>query len=357
MARFTNSRARWTGISPGADSTFSVGSVKLDTTVGSASPKGYSMSIFRIQKECPADNIITGYVFGDVNKDSIYQNGNGDNATQGVDIKLDRDVNANGKYDTSSDTLVDSETTNSSGYFKFKVPFGGGVDSFLVVADTSDGSLSGNMTTDNVELANFNSGGNTDDNNNSGFNPSPVPVTWLKFNGHWDNNDAVLNWSTASEQNSKEFILERKVDDGTFKPINSIDAVGFSNEIQRYSITDYNSRSANYQYFLYRLQQVDFDGSIDYSTVVLLRNDQELGSLRPLPVPFTNSLTIFFDAMSASEIDVTLTTLTGTEVYHDRYFGKSTNNMTLHNLGHLAPGVYFVNVKYDGRNKTIKVIK
>jgi len=349
---------RWTGISPGSDSTFKVHSVMKDTTVGGdANTKGYAMSIFRIQKECPADNIITGYVFEDVNADTVYQNGSGDNSQLGIDVKLYRDVNSNGKLNNPTDTLVDSETTNSVGYFKFRVPYGGGIDRFLIMADTTDGNLSGNMTTDNIELATFTSGGNTDDNNNSGFYIDPVPVTWLRFDGTWRGNDALLEWSTASEDNSQDFVVQRMLESGKFEELDVVEASGHSRQITQYTYLDQGARKLKAKNFFYRLKQRDFDGAFAYSTIILLKNDSEFGTIQAAPVPFSNTINVQLFDISANTIDLTLTTITGAQVARRVFYRSRESTISLNDLGHLSSGVYLLKVNYDGKERVIKLIK
>jgi len=93
----------------------------------------------------------------------------------------------------------------------------------------------------------------------------PLPVTLSNFYVHKQNQAARLQWQTASEQNSKEFIVERSGDGSVYSAIGTVTAAGNSTVEQRYAFTDENPETGNN---FYRLKQVDIDGKFSYSTVV-----------------------------------------------------------------------------------------
>src|SRR6202012_2934437 len=96
---------------------------------------------------------------------------------------------------------------------------------------------------------------------------SPLPITLLQFNGRLDNNNAVLTWSTSSEQNSKTFEIDRSFDGTVFLPIGNVAAAGNSTSTRNYTFTDPSlTRDTNY----YRLKEIDLDDHFTYSNVVLV---------------------------------------------------------------------------------------
>jgi hypothetical protein len=96
-----------------------------------------------------------------------------------------------------------------------------------------------------------------------------VPVTLLDFNGRIIGNDAWLDWTTANEHNSKEFIVERSYDGSRFTNAGLVVASGFSTVNKAYHFHDpIISQEKNY----YRLKQIDADGEFEYSKIILLRN-------------------------------------------------------------------------------------
>jgi hypothetical protein len=96
---------------------------------------------------------------------------------------------------------------------------------------------------------------------------SPLPITLLSFKiSSIENNSVALIWATASEKNFDKFIVERSSDATAFFSIAEIKGSGNSAETLHYTFTD-NSPSIGKNY--YRLRSVDFDGSFDYSKVIV----------------------------------------------------------------------------------------
>jgi hypothetical protein len=87
-------------------------------------------------------------------------------------------------------------------------------------------------------------------------NNVPLPVTLSSFNGNCQNKEIELKWTTASENNSKKFIIE-KLRNGNWLSIGEVLSEGNSNSENEYSFIDEAVTSGeNY----YRLNQIDVDG-------------------------------------------------------------------------------------------------
>ncbi len=100
---------------------------------------------------------------------------------------------------------------------------------------------------------------------NSGTRPLPVELT--SFTAKVSGNNVILNWTTATELNNYGFDVERKLvnsfdGSGNWKKIAFIKGYGTTSSIQNYSFNDY---SLDYGRYLYRLKQIDLDGSFNYS--------------------------------------------------------------------------------------------
>lgn len=87
---------------------------------------------------------------------------------------------------------------------------------------------------------------------------NPLPVELTSFTGTClEDGISRISWSTASEFNSKEFIVQRSEDGIHYTAVAVVPAAGFSNQPRNYSITD-TSVYANSSY--YRLIELDKDG-------------------------------------------------------------------------------------------------
>jgi hypothetical protein len=93
---------------------------------------------------------------------------------------------------------------------------------------------------------------------------SEIPVELLTFSANISDNAIQLNWMTASEINNQGFEIER-MNNNNWEKIGYIDGYGTTTETKSYTFTDEEIFSGTYQY---RLKQIDFDGSFEYSKVI-----------------------------------------------------------------------------------------
>jgi hypothetical protein len=117
-----------------------------------------------------------------------------------------------------------------------------------------------------------------------GIANSSLPIslsTLIAYNIKFQNH---ITWQTASEVNNSHFEIEHSKDGLNFKLLDIVKGSGTSTSILDYSYTHSNVEDGVHYY---RLKQVDFDGSFDYSDVVSLdvNNSKEGGELQLFPNP------------------------------------------------------------------------
>jgi hypothetical protein len=113
---------------------------------------------------------------------------------------------------------------------------------------------------------------------------STLPVTWLGFTAARREKGVALNWSTATEQNTKDYTVQHSADGSHWNNLGTVAAAGFSSVVQQYTYLDRLPMSnTNY----YRLLQTDLDGHKHFSKVVAvtLAGPQ---TLRIYPNPVVN---------------------------------------------------------------------
>ena len=98
---------------------------------------------------------------------------------------------------------------------------------------------------------------------------STLPVSWLYVKAMLNNNNGVISWGTASEQNTSRFEMEHSADGSSFAKIGTLSAAGNSSTALHYSFT-HNALPQGMSY--YRIKQIDMDGNYKYSPVVSLLN-------------------------------------------------------------------------------------
>jgi hypothetical protein len=95
----------------------------------------------------------------------------------------------------------------------------------------------------------------------------PLPVTWLRFVGERKQHTILLQWSTATEANTKDFVIQHSTAYGGWQTLGITAAAGQSTTRKDYDFT-HHSPVVGFNY--YRLIQRDQDGTFSYSKVVAL---------------------------------------------------------------------------------------
>ncbi|HSK12299.1 MAG TPA: T9SS type A sorting domain-containing protein, partial [Phnomibacter sp.] len=99
---------------------------------------------------------------------------------------------------------------------------------------------------------------------NVAFGSQPLPVRLLSFVAEKSGATVLLTWSTATEQQNKEFGIERSDADGKWMEIARVNGAGNSNSVRQYSAVDRMPLSG---VGFYRLRQTDHDGVTTYSSI------------------------------------------------------------------------------------------
>ncbi|MEI9909021.1 MAG: T9SS type A sorting domain-containing protein [Bacteroidota bacterium] len=112
---------------------------------------------------------------------------------------------------------------------------------------------------------------------------STLPVSMISFSATRNNTGSTINWTTAQEVNSREFIVERAAGDGrTWQSIARIAAAGQSHAMLEYQVQDPHPLSG---VNLYRLKSIDMDHNFSFSAICRVIFDSKYNySLYPNPV-------------------------------------------------------------------------
>jgi hypothetical protein len=178
-----------------------------------------------------------------------------------------------------------------------------------------------------------------------------IPVELASFAASISDGNVTLNWSTATETNNQGFDIERNSGNG-FEKIGFIAGFGTSTEIHSYSYTDNSLQEGSYTY---RLKQVDYDGTFEYSDVVEV--DVTVPKVFALeqnyPNPFNPSTTIKFSLAADSKVSLTVFDILGQEVANliSGNLAAGSHEMDF-NASNVNSGVYFYRLDATGVDGT-----
>jgi Secretion system C-terminal sorting domain len=183
-----------------------------------------------------------------------------------------------------------------------------------------------------------------------------VPVELSSFTASVSNSVVNLNWSTATETNNSGFAVERKTQSSTWQQIGFVKGNGTTTQKSSYSFKDDITTSAKYYY---RLKQVDFDGSINYSNIaeVDVNTISEFSLNQNYPNPFNPSTSISFTIPEQSQVKLTIYNMLGEKVVELVNEVKNAGKYDIKFTGNnLSSGTYIYRLEAGSFISTRKMI-
>ena len=174
-----------------------------------------------------------------------------------------------------------------------------------------------------------------------------IPVELTSFRADAIEGNVTLNWSTATETNNKGFEIQKNSGAG-YQVIDFVQGYGTSTQNHNYSFVDKNVTSGNYTY---RLKQVDFNGSSNYSNTVEVNvNVPKVYSLQQnYPNPFNPTTRINFNLATDAKVTLRVFNILGQEIT-TLLNGNMTAGQHIVNFdaSHLNSGVYMYKIEANG---------
>jgi len=228
---------------------------------------------------------------------------------------------------------------------------------FVLVSDLSQEKLQMESTVDifgNVELVwgdkRLSDRGIYAQNiNPAGFLGDPeIPVELTSFTAFVNDGIITLQWETATETNNQGFQIERSLSGAEgWGVIGYVEGKGTTTEKQSYSYADYNPLPGN---SFYRLHQIDFDGSSEYSEPVKVESlsPVQYSLAQNYPNPFNPATTIKFSLPENSNVSLRVFNALGEEVANlinkEMEAGYHQVNFNTGAYG-LSSGIYFYRIE------------
>jgi hypothetical protein len=181
-----------------------------------------------------------------------------------------------------------------------------------------------------------------------------VPVELTSFTTDVNDNNVLLHWITATETNNMGFEVQRSSNGTGYHRVSFVEGHGTITEAQTYSYSDNNLDVGTYTY---RLKQIDFDGTSDFSNIVEVEIiAPKIYTLKQnYPNPFNPNTKIKFSLAADSKVTLSVFDILGQEVVtlvngnlsagsHDIDFNATSATGGIHS------GVYFYRIKASGVN-------
>jgi len=188
-----------------------------------------------------------------------------------------------------------------------------------------------------------------------------IPVELTSFTANANEGKVILNWQTASEINNLGFEVQR-FKDSKIEGLKDWISIGFVNgkgttsEVSNYNFTDEPTESGLYSY---RLNQIDLDGSFEYSNEIdvnfIIANDFRIS--QNYPNPFNPSTTIEYQIPQSSFVTIKVYDVLGKEIItlvnEEKPAGIHEVNFEPKDL---TSGLYLYKISAGGFEQTMKML-
>ncbi len=192
--------------------------------------------------------------------------------------------------------------------------------------------------------------------------PSRLPVTMDTFSAQRIGEDAVLKWSTRTEEGNDFFLIEMAegvdgVMNDDFRVIGKVTGQGFSTKLVEYSFVDQIERKKGDRY--YRLRQVDYGGNASTSEFRVVSFPVLEEELAFYPNPFMHDFNIYYEVEADQAVTIRLINAKGQAVIErEHLFQQGRHELPLALNPTLPGGLYTVQIIYpDQRISNFRVSK
>jgi Secretion system C-terminal sorting domain len=182
-------------------------------------------------------------------------------------------------------------------------------------------------------------------------NNAPLPLNLISFEAEkYETQDAYLSWTTANEENTSSFQIQRSFDKKSWTTIGNVGAAGYSIDIRNYSYMDYhvyNGRDARLPVY-YRLNMVDLDGRQRYSpieSVIFSNGLVPTNKFYVYPNPATDGVQVEWDADNVDQpTSFEFYDVTGKLVYVEKVGDKAVQEYVDFVQANIHSGVYLLRI-------------
>ncbi len=167
---------------------------------------------------------------------------------------------------------------------------------------------------------------------------SMLPVELINFRGQSVEEGIQIDWQTASEQNNKGYILQRRSSNAIdWLDLSFVEGIGTTSELQHYAYIDHDPFvGINY----YRLKQIDFDEHYEFSEIINVNNASLSNEVIIFPNPTSDVLHVDLSTLLEQTTTVQLINKFGQVIFETKK-EKEERNFSL-DLSSYPGGPYYL---------------
>jgi hypothetical protein len=176
-----------------------------------------------------------------------------------------------------------------------------------------------------------------------------LPVSFTSVKAYSKNNDIMVEWNTANENNLRNYAVEKSTDGNIYSSVHSIAAT--NGMMNNYSFIDEKATPGNN---FYRIKSTDNSGNTDLSKVVKVFISKDKGSVTVYPNPTTNGIIhLQFMNEPVGIYDVRLRDKSGRVLLSQEVNNSKGSDIHLIDIRRVTEhGIYLLEVARRGGEKT-----
>jgi Secretion system C-terminal sorting domain len=186
------------------------------------------------------------------------------------------------------------------------------------------------------------------------FNPPPLAVELKKLTAYANGKINKVEWSTASEKNMKEYIVERSADGINAWAAFTTQAANNKDD-SKYSVEDATASALSF----YRVKSVELNGKEEMSKIVSVKRETKgkLNISKAYPNPTVEAVQVDFEVTSNSNVTVSMTDVLGRVVSNKQVQAVEGLNRLDVNLNAVAKGIYILTLQEGNNIVTQRIVK
>jgi hypothetical protein len=181
-----------------------------------------------------------------------------------------------------------------------------------------------------------------------------LPITLTDFTVSLNAGDALLQWKTVQEINTKHFTIQRSYDGQNFVNIGIVQASGTISNTHNYSFKDVGIVNSGKDIAYYRLVASDKDGKTKNTNIISLKlRGNGKWNVVVLSNPVRENLRILLSGITA-KVQLSIRDISGRIIYTN---SLQNVNGEISLPAKLKPGVHVLTVETNNERKNIQFVK